>query len=373
MMNNVARLLILIFIVALTHLSVIRLADATDCVADNATTFEQRLQWALYKIDYNDDPYDTSSSKCQEGERSLIVVQGTIELSYDIFLNSAWGVHLQGIEDAKIILTSPAAFSGKNPGQCAIVLATNKHWIENITIENSNGPGICITGDNNIVKGNTVLPAYSGIEIGGSSNTVHGNTITDAYGAGISINKNGHIITNNKVTNAGSFGFAYAAANITCVHNRDGNSVVTADGPGFNACTPVAVVDPAPKPEPSPEPKPEPTPKKDDGPKCSANQYLFGGTLCCDLTTEVPDPLSQTCKKKVLTAPTPPPAPAIIPPVGEESGQAANGESNCALRPGSDSTPRISFGSAWLIVLGALLLVIIRSQADHHHNHRGRP
>lgn len=145
-------------------------------------------------------------------------------------------------------------------------------------------------------------------------------------------------------------------------------TIVLANGPPFYGCQVIEAK------TAGSDPQPEPTPKKDDGPKCSANQYLFGGTLCCDLTTEVPDPLSQTCKKKVLTAPPPPPAPtpAIIPPVGENASQPANGESNCALRPGSaDSTPRIAFGSAWLIVLGALLLVILRSQADHHHNHRG--
>lgn len=143
-------------------------------------------------------------------------------------------------------------------------------------------------------------------------------------------------------------------------------TIVLGNGPPYYGCQVIA------DEKAGSDPEPEPTPKKDDGPKCSANQYLFGGTLCCDLTTEVPDPLSQTCKKKVLTAPPPPPAPTIIPPVGEEeTGQSANGESNCALRPDSaDGTPRIAFGSAWLVVLAALFLMVIRTQTQHNRRDR---
>lgn len=341
MKMNRATLLRLVISMLLTQCMSLSLAHAAveKCVVDNAEDLGKALQWAHFKKDYPEDFYGESSTACEKNGRSLITIKGNIEFPYPITLNASWGIELRGIEGAELHIKS---------APCAIEITTKDNIVTQLTVENDYGSGICIKGD---------------------TNTVDANAIT-ASGAGISINKNGHTITNNKVANGGYFGFAYASADITCVHDRDGNSVVTEGGPGFNACTPVAVIDPVP--EPSPEPKPEPAPKKDDGPKCSANQYLFGGTLCCDLTTEVPDPLSQTCKKKVLTVPATPPAPAIIPPVGENASQQANGESNCALRPGSDSTPRVAFGSAWLVVLGALLLVIIRTQAHHHHNHRGR-
>lgn len=339
--DTLLKLIISALLTQCITLSLAHAATVETCVVDNAKDLGKALQWAHFKKDYPEDFYGESSTACEKNGRSLITIKGSIDFPYPITLKATWGIELRGIESAELHIKS---------APCAIEITTKDNIVTQLTVENDYGSGICIKGTANTVDTNSII----------------------AYGAGISINKNGHTITNNKVTNAGYFGFAYESGDITCVHSQGGNSVVTEDGPGFNACTPVVVVDPVPEPEPSPEPKPEPTPKKDDGPKCSANQYLFGGTLCCDLTTEVPDPLSQTCKKKVLTTPPPPPAPAIIPPVGEVPGQSANGESNCTLRPGSaDSTPRIAFGSAWLIVLGALLLVIIRSQADHHHNRRG--
>lgn len=362
-----------------------------DCVADSAKLLEEYLYWALYQILPNDNPFEmVKLLQCTQGGRHHIIVQGTIEIPYDLFLNATQGVHLQGIEDATLVIKSMENFNDKNLKKCAVVLASNNHKIENITIHNPVGPGICITGNNNIIVNNAIPEASgAGIILGGTTNTVTGNTISQVKGAGITINQNGHTITKNAVTNSGFFGFAYANKEIACVHDLYGNSVTTTGGANFNACTvttcpdgkplsqhpnflccptgTTAVNDPTLGPicqalADTPPPSggggsPNPEPKKETGPKCSANQMLFGGTLCCDPKTEIPNFVKQACDAKQFQITKPPETPTVIPPTTPpDEGAGANNEENCALHPAADDSHRVRVGSAWLLIAAAMLL-----------------
>ncbi|GEM_PF-3779007 len=168
----------------------------TDCTVKSVTALQDLYEQRGY-----------FAADCVETDgRFLVVVSGTIALKWPVGSFKPWPIHLKGINQGKLDASDWIA----DPG-CLLNISDNGNLIEDLTIDNGYGSGVCISGTNNELR--------------------H-VTIDGGYGSGLLLSKEGNTITNSTIH--GSHDAITYGDGVSCV---DASTTFKADdGPPANAC-----------------------------------------------------------------------------------------------------------------------------------------
>lgn len=276
------------------------------CVVTTAEQLQKALTWAHSTPNYPETEYAANTATClDDSGKSLITIKGTIIYPSFIVLTADWGIHLQGIENARIIFPTGMALMGSS--FCSLALKSNAHKIDGIALEvqKKSMNGLCIMSSNNIILKNTISTTLGhGIYIDGTGNSITANTITSSsVSTGMTLKQNGNTIKDNTISSNGNYGIYYLPDTLTCVH--DANTVTTTGSVAHNTCA--ASTDGTGKEDP---PDPAPPPGATYPYSCTAQMIQLGMTICCDPQTEYPNFLTKTCAKSAVKDPTKP-APSV--------------------------------------------------------------
>ncbi len=153
--------------------------------------------------------------------------------------------------------------------------------------------------------------------------------------------------------------------NSTCC--VEGESTILLPEEKLYACAVIPKAEPPVGATDEPAKTDEPADTETTGPKCSANQYLFGGVLCCDPEIETPNIITMECIPKDYEIVADPAVPLDAATTDAEDNvedtddAGANSESNCSLHP-RPGTPALS--SSWLVwAFGCLAFGLARRWA----------